>query len=54
MQKLWKAFSESASLKIHERTHTGETPNKCKNCGKSFSQLGSLKRHKRTHTGEKP
>ena len=49
-----KAFSESCSLKIHERTHNGETPFMYNNCGKAFIVLSSLKKHERTHTGEKP
>ncbi len=34
------------------RTHTGENPNKCKQCSKTFAHTANLKLYKRTHTGE--
>ncbi|XP_064801642.1 zinc finger protein 180-like [Oncorhynchus masou masou] len=46
-----KRFTSSASIKIHQRIHTGE---KSYSCGRSFTQLIILISHQRTHTGEKP
>ncbi|KAL0809110.1 hypothetical protein ABMA28_012734 [Loxostege sticticalis] len=44
----------NASLRYHQRTHTGERPYQCTECPKRFSIAQRLQIHVRTHTGERP
>ena len=45
-------FNKLPWSKVHELTHTGKNPYKCKFCEKAFKQKAIANRHELTHTGE--
>ncbi|KAJ8719916.1 hypothetical protein PYW07_011959 [Mythimna separata] len=48
-----KSFFSKNDVKVHMRTHTGETPYSCSLCTLRFTQISALQRHQKRHTGEK-
>merc|ERR1719483_1812227 len=44
-----KKFSQSQSVTIHERIHTGDKPFACRSCNYKTTNSSSLKTHELTH-----
>ncbi|RYE19994.1 MAG: C2H2-type zinc finger protein [Sphingobacteriaceae bacterium] len=51
-----KQLSRPYSLKVHQRSHSGEKTYPCtyEDCDRVFTRCSTLTIHQRTHTGEKP
>ncbi|NXM73344.1 E4F1 factor, partial [Serilophus lunatus] len=48
-----EAFSETAALETHIKSHTEYKPFKCEECGKEFSKGYLLKKHQEVHVNER-
>ncbi|NXK91933.1 E4F1 factor, partial [Formicarius rufipectus] len=48
-----EAFSETAALEAHIKSHTDYKPFKCEECGKEFTKGYLLKKHQEVHVNER-
>ncbi len=49
-----KSFAHIKTLKLHQRSHSGERLFNCEQCRKTFHRAQNLKRHLNVHTKQKP
>ncbi|XP_064076173.1 zinc finger protein ZFP2-like [Vanessa tameamea] len=49
-----KKCTSDATLRYHQRRHTGEKPFPCERCAARFVSREQLRLHARTHSGERP
>ncbi|XP_062381216.1 zinc finger protein 282-like isoform X2 [Sardina pilchardus] len=49
-----KTFLHAATLRVHQRAHSGTRSHRCSYCLRNFLSEWDLQRHRRIHTGERP